>query len=442
MIPDSSVSLRFILYFAVILIGILSPGCNQIFNKPEEVAYADVSDAYFLGVDRAKSEDGSGNNLVKLTSGSLEGTPEEVDFMDGNGDVLGEAFAKVEVLRVIVLSPEYTVLWGRFTFQLKDGEIHSKGLLVHNGSGALYDLNDHYVPSDHNCFMGSKYHQQDRSGNIYFNTAGIKRLLIKDRDDIEVEHYLDYPADYRGYFVDPDGRIYFNRGQLLKLAAGGIIETGAVLQCFTGFDGNVYGFQGDESDLLELVKLKVKENTVSKEMVLPTNIMFSNFEEPRYYYPLHDHNYHIFLSNIIDQQRGSDSYPMPFGFVFDEVNQTLHPFQVPSGLSEDMYLFGMEDHYIWIRDQQDQGKFYVIDLESISINGQTSMTEVADYTEFQIPSNLDILDLWFSEKRIIEFYGYDRLAEMHVMGSISMKQGLSYVEKESELGRISLTRIK
>ena len=438
MIPYSSVSLRLNLYFAVILIGILTPGCNQAFNKPVEVAFADVSDAYFLGMGPSISESGAANNLWKLTSSNLEGTPEEVDFMDENGDILGEAFAKIEVLSVEVLTPDYIVLWGRFTFLLKEEEIHSKGLLVHNGSGALYDLDDHYVPSEHNCFMGSKYHQQDRSGNIYFNTSGIKRLLIKDRDHIEVEHYLDYPADYKGYYVNPDGCIYFNRGQLLKLAAGGIVETGAVLQCFTGFDGTVYGLQGDESDLLELVKLQVKQNTVSKELVLPTEIMFSNFEEPRYYYPLHDHNQHIFLSNIIVQQHGLD---MPFGFVFDEVNQTFHHFQVPSGL-EDMDLFGMEDHYIWIRDHQDQGKFFAIDLKSISINEQTSMIEVADYTEFQIPSNLDILDLWFSEKRIIEFYGYDRLAETQVIGSISMKQGLSYVEKESELGCINLTRIK
>ncbi len=59
---------------------------------------------------------------------------------------------------------------------------------------------------------------------------------------------------------------------------------------------------------------------------------------------------------------------MPFGFVFDEMNQALYPFQVPPGLSAELVIYGMEDHYIWLLEDWYQGKFYTFDLDGIQVS--------------------------------------------------------------------------
>jgi len=430
-----------ILRIVLLLSIMVNAACDRQPVKPVDVTYADVTDAYYLGSVEWTGE--SGNNLVKITSSSLEGSPEVVEFLDGDGEILGEEFITVYVQDVVNISPRYTVLYGGFEFELDGGTIQSIGLLLDHTTGALYDLAEHYRPAPDNCYLGAKYHQQDRYGNIYFHWYGIERLVFLDPERVEVEYYLDYPGSYDRYFVDPDGNIYFRDGELLKLASGGIIETDASLPCFTGFQGDVFGFQTDTSKTPDLLRMTVDGSTLSKEVVLRANIYFDlSYDKQIFYFPDSAESSHMFISGFWLMKPGSPWEYLPYGFVFDEGGPAIYPFQIPDGLTEEVGFLGVEEHYIWIEDPLDQEKFHVLDLQDIQLNKQTGRSEFDSYTTFQLPDHLDIINIRFNEERIIEFRGYDLEKEVHVKGFLSMAHGLEYVEEESELGSVTLTRIK
>jgi len=105
--------------------------------------------------------------------------------------------------------------------------------------------------------------------------------------------------------VDAWGNVYFRNGELLKLASGGIIDTGTSLLCFNGFDGDVFAWQTGFSKDLDLFKLRVKEGALDKESVLPANL--------------------------------------PLGIVFDEGSTAVYSIDLPEGLSEEMNVFGLEN---------------------------------------------------------------------------------------------------
>lgn len=431
----------------VLAAGILFTGCDQLSNNPKEVAFADVTDAYFLGIDPKIGYDRPSNNLVKITSDNLEGSPVPVEFMDGSGDILGEAFSYVHVTDIVLVSPEYTILCGNFEFSLQGGEMQSIGLLLNNFTGALYDLEDQYRHTDANTYLGSKYFQHDRHGNLYYRVGPIRRLVVGDPDQIMVEQYMDYPGSYRDYYIDLDGNIYFRNGELLKLAAGGIIETGAKLFCFTGFDGDIFGFQNDTATSMNLYSLTIDGDVLSKEVVMPANVFIDNYfhdiDCPVLYYPDSLNRHHAFSGLVLMILREGESFRrMPFGFLFDENNSAIYPFEVPEGLSEMMAVFGREDHYFWVCDHPESRRFYVLDLHDITLNAGSGMAEFNGYTEFEFPSHLEIQEVITGGSHMIEFRGYDLEKEVNVTGFLSMAHGLEYVEEDSELGSIILTRIK
>jgi hypothetical protein len=107
-----------VLIFTAVLI---LTSCEKL-SKPSdevehtEVAYADVSDACFLGI--TDCDPAVKNNFVKITTAHLEGIPKRVDFLDENVEILEGEYSKVFVDDIFVVSPEYTVFWGSFTFDL------------------------------------------------------------------------------------------------------------------------------------------------------------------------------------------------------------------------------------------------------------------------------------------------------------------------------------
>lgn len=426
--------------FVLLLVLFLS-SCHRSFNKPGAVAYADVSDAYFLGA--SPRESGTSNNLVKIVTPGLDSDPITVNFLDEEKDMMREMFSSVYVDQIIPLSPEYSVLWGDFTFTLKEGERHSNGLLLHLPTGALFDLAAVYQPNWQNNYMGSPYHQQDRNGRIYFFGEGVKRLVFRDPDHVGVEHYIDYPiGNEHPFFADPDGNVYFNLGARVKLFYGGIQETELSLIPIKGFDGNTYGFQNDSSSILKLYRLYAEVGEFKKEEVMDSNILFEAFYHNLHHYPDSVNKRHLIMSNHLFHKDGQEFEYLPVGIVFDESELKIYPYQLSIDGLMTMEILGLEDNYLWLQDQGNESRLVSVDLDDHSLDQASGMADFKNIAEFDLPSNLEFHSIRFNGVNAIEFRGYDLAREMWVKGFISMEHGLEYFDEESSLGSVTLTRIR
>lgn len=218
--------MKIVYYCFVFGLFLLMSECEMLLNKPDEVLSADITDAIYLGIDRGNDFDSDlnaelQNNLVKFTSGVQDGEPVSVEFHDESGEPIRNALIYAYTDRIAILSQSYTVIWGDFRFTLKGGDTHSNALLLDHETGTLTDLVYEYHPNITNSYLGSKYHQQDQYGNIYYlGDGGIRRLLVQDPANIQVDYYMDYsPVDI--YFVDLKGNVFFQSGKKVKLATGG-----------------------------------------------------------------------------------------------------------------------------------------------------------------------------------------------------------------------------
>lgn len=435
--------MKYISLSCLILLIMLFAGCDRFSSKPGEVAFADIADAYYLAVTDSDPSLGEENNLLKIVTSNLESDPVSVDFLNENGDILGPEFASVYVCSVIPISPDYSVLWGEFIFTLKGGETHSNGLLLNVKTGALYDLAYEYMPYPYNTYMASRYHQQDRYGRIYFHGQGIKRFHFDSPSAVSVEHYVDYPVgDDSDYYVDPEGNVYFNRGAKVKQVIGGIAETGTQLICFTGMDGTVYGFQNDTSKVLYLYELVVDPEGFSKEIILQSNVYFESIPHDICYYADSAANIHLFVSHQTIWKSDQEIDYNHTGIGYEASAEALYTLKFPLDIPDISEKLGMEENYVWYWDYEDRTKLYAVNLEHYSMDPATGYITFSDHSEFQIPSSLEIQQLWFNEDRIIQFRGYDLAREVYVTGYVSVAQGLQHFDEESSLGSVTLTRIR
>lgn len=428
-------------------------GCDRIFNKPKEVASADIKDAYFLGIDQSKdfnmdTDVEQKNNLIKITSNELNADPVTVDFLDESGETLGNAFTYVNAGPVVLLSERFSALWGEFKFKLKGGETHSNGLLLDHQTGAVFDLGYQYEPMDFNDYLGSKYYQQDKNGNIYFFTGGIKRLLIKDDTNIQVELYMDYWDSYfeESYFVDLNGNIFFDRGRMVKLSSGGIIETGSEMICINGFDHEVIGFELDIDDyetappLLNVLHISISNQSIEKKIVTTTD--YYGISKYHHYYPDKVNNRHFIFSTYVPAIIEELDIELSAGICYDESLEKICYILLPSEMSGSFQILGLESSYLWIQDSGNESRLFASDITGYIENEEEGNLVLNDFVEFQLPDGIEIELLRFNEERIVEFSAYDLLNEKQIKGFISMANGLEYYEEESDLWPVTLTRIK
>lgn len=91
---------------------------------------------------------------------------------------------------------------------------------------------------------------------------------------------------------------------------------------------------------------------------------------------------------------------------------------------------------------RDETRLFVSDITCYKENVQAGTLILNDFIEFQLPDGIEIELLRFNEERIVEFSAYDLLNEKRIKGFISMANGMETYEEESDLGPVTLTRIK
>lgn len=426
-----------------LLLAVFLTACEGVFNKPEEVAFLDISDAYYIGVDDdidVGSEKGMASNLFKITSSNMDSDPVFVDFLSKAGEVIGSEFIYAHSNFPIIISKRYLILFGEFRFKLKGGETHSNALLVNNETGALYDLGYEFDPTDQNRYLGARYYQQDKYGNIYFLTRGVKRLVFHDIDNVDVEYYIDYPGNFDRWFVDADGNVYFNRGSQVKLASGGIFETGTEMVCFGGMAGQTFGFQTKSSSDLSLFSMIAYGDSILKRVVQVPNILFESFQGLLYYPDLQNRR-HIFISTQIFKKSGGSYYHLPGGILFNETDSSIYRLKFPEEIGEFTFL-GLEDNYLWVKKYRDNLSLYTFDLKSINLDMQSERANFNEFDEFKFPISVEIQELRFNELGFVEFSAYDLRNETTIKGFVSMSTGMVSREEDSLLGSNALLRIR
>jgi len=424
-----------------LLIILLLSSCSEIFNKPDSVASLDISDAIYIGIDESVTFNSDhGNNLIKFTSEDLLSESEIVSFADGKGEFIGERFISAQTWNIIQATKEYSILDGEYIFKQTGGEVRTLYLLLNNKSGALYDLMEVYRPEGYNSYLGSSYYQTDKSGNIYYSNGSIYKIDKNNPDNVTVEKYVDSQAGVmrEHYFVDAEGNVFFNKGRRVKLSTGGILETNMDIVCFTGLDGNTYGFQNDFPNL-NILSVNINEGELDIEVLKKSDFYFESGIERTILYNDEAKQRQLFMEPILFPEYSIDfENHHLIGFVYNGTDYSQSPILV------DLYLLdecrGLEEEYLWFTTHKQ--KFIAFNLESISINQASNVATVEEIHEFELPSNFQMGSMNYDTKEPgIHFSAYDLQTEKSYRCSITVENGFEYFELTASK-IVSLTRIQ
>ncbi len=427
-------------FYLLLGLIILVPGCQKIFNKPNEINSLDIVDAIYLGVDEsADFLSGAKNNLYKITINGGFDEPELVCFIDDSDNLLDETFIYAETWDIIPATERYSILWGEYIFNLKGGETRSLGLLLDNQTGALYDMHGFFFPYSIHGYMGSKYYQTDKNGNIYYYSNSIFRIIVSDKDNIQLEKYVDALAGVseNQFFVSNNGDVFFDNGKKVKVHTGGILETNMDLICFRGFQGQTYAFQNESFDEQNILLLEVDGNGLKTQFLRKSNFIFDPELYETVYIADSLNSRHIFKT-----QRGSfgsisfGEYTR-VGLVFNESDLSLTPIVV------DNKLYGsfttMEDSYMWMKITDH--KYIAHNLKNITIDIPNNRANVEEYKIVEIPSNFNVSDFLYNREQGINFIAYDLETETEYRCKITVERGFECLESNSLPGKLTLTRI-
>ncbi len=425
-----------VLFIAIILI---MPGCNIISQKPDQLAGVDIADAVYLGVDDPGHADYPDNNLLKLTSPDFSAAPDPLYFKDTEGEIFDDRFIEIEASDVITLTQKYILLFGGFTYTLLDGEHYSSALVVNTENGAVYDLEDRYRPDVNNYYLGSKYHQTDADGNIYYMHQGVSRLVPGDDGSLQYELYMDY---YEGlmydqtFFVDKHGNVFFESGTQVKLASGGIIDAGEEMFYFNGFDGKTIGLTYMNNADQKAYYITAGDGEINKTLFADhlgytesffDSWLFSSEEQLAHFL--------VSYSQGIDEG-GEITYIL--GLAVFENDSSVYYIMPPSELEVGTIL-GIEDNYLWVENPDG---LFALDLLSYNLSTRERMLHLASYTQFEIPENYELQQVRFDRQGVVEFVAYNFGSEERGKGFISMENGFQFIDDNSDLGTVDLTRIR
>lgn len=409
-------------------------GCTIISQKPDEVAAVNIADAYFLGIHT----DNPNNNLIQLTTSDFKALPDPVLFFDARGDVLGDKFSQIEADDIITLTETYVLFFGAFTFTLTDGEHCSNALIVNTETGSVHDLEDRYFPDWTNWYLGSMYHQTDAEGNIYYKYNGVSRLVIGDNESINYENYMDYYEGFQNeecFFVDKQGNVFFDAGRQVKLASGGIIETGEQLFLINGFGNKSIGFTEMDYPNQKAYYISIDGGELQKELLTDELHYTESFIGSKLYSDAENLVHFIITPSQIEH---SEAIDRTFGLAVFESDNTVYTI-LPENNIEISIILGIEDNYLWIQSGEE---LYAIDLHSYNVHSEDLSLTFSEYIPFEIPEGYELQQVRFDRKGVVEIIAYNFNEEKRGKGFISMANGFEFIDDDSALGSIELTRIR
>ena len=430
----------------ILAVFLVFPGCQKLFNKPDNVAKIDITDARYLGVDAsADFQQGATNSLVKIKKGDALDHWQTVDFLDSEENFLGEDFIYADAWSILPASEDFTIIAGEFRFNVKGEEQLHFGLVVNNHTGAIFGLGERYFPEPLYGLQGAYYYQTDGEGNIYFVNGDLYRILVNDGEQLQLEMYMDRAANIRDerYLVDQQGNVYFQQGGRVKMHSGGIAETDMHFVAVNGTDGKCYGFrQGwDEENPLEttyIMLLEVKDGEFNSTKICDDGFMFEDFGRAfQYKDPDRQLNIIIAVGNLVPYQDFGDEQCI--GVALDEASHVL----IPVLIDASVYLqpMGIEGAYLWVEKSEDQ--YAALDLSSLEVDSTRNVAHITESIVFDLPSEFDNGGATFHYGGAgLNISGFNLATETKYKGKITIENGVEYYETDSVPYLETLTRIQ
>lgn len=253
---------------------------------------------------------------------------------------------------------------------------------------------------------------------------------------------MDYTISYDDqFFVDAFGNVFFERGQMLKLATGGIIETNLELLGFNGFDNSTLALSNETKDiergiqLSNFLGLSFDSFTMDYKILNTSDYYVSSFKSIKYYADSVNKIHFILSKNI---SNNGMQVSMEAGLALDELNNEIFLIKLPENMPYAGNLLGLEASYIWFREGS---ILFAVDMRNFELKRENGILHLLDYTEITLPEEIKINNLSLRETQVIYFAGYNLQTEKRMEGYVSMANGLEIYESE-KMGSVNLTRIR
>ena len=111
------------------------------------------------------------------------------------------------------ISPDYVCMKGRFEIEIDSviDKLTYSSILIRISDGAIYDFKGHY-PREDSYYMGNKYLQEDKSGNIYY-VVGDNTLFKLGGLDIGMPYQETYVSSSQFqslfFYISPEANCFF-----------------------------------------------------------------------------------------------------------------------------------------------------------------------------------------------------------------------------------------
>lgn len=426
---------------------VVFPGCQKLFNKPDDVAKLDIADARYLGVDAsANFQQGATNSLVKIKKGDALDNWHTVDFLDREENFLDEDFIYADAWGIHPASEDFTIIAGEFRFSVKGEEQRYFGLVVNNHTGAIFGLGDHYWPEPLYGLQGPYYYQTDGEGNIYYVKSDLYRILVNDGEQLQLEMYMDRAGGIfeQRYLVDQQGNVYFQQGGRVKMHSGGIEETNMHFIAVNGTDGKCYGFRQDWEDMekpegVYVMQLEVKDGDFVATKITDNGFYFEGGTYQAYQYMDTDKQWNVIMAEgylVPYQDFGSERC---IGIVFDESSYVLSPVLTDASIYYSP--MGIEGAYLWVERSEDQ--YAALNLSSLEVDTSRNVAHITESIVFELPSEFDSGGATFHYGGVgLNISGFNLATEKKYKGKITIENGVEFYETDSVPYLETLTRIQ
>ncbi|MDF1571483.1 MAG: hypothetical protein P1P82_07705 [Bacteroidales bacterium] len=426
---------------------VVLPGCQKLFNKPDDVAKIDITDARYLGVDAsANFQEGATNSLVKIKKGDALDNWQTVDFLDSEENFLGEDFIYADAWSIHPASEDFSIIAGEFRFNVKGEEQRHFGLVVNNHTGEIFGLGDRYWPEPPYGLQGAYYYQTDGEGNIYYVKSDLYRILVNDGEQLQLEIYMDGAAgifDQR-YLVDQQGNVYFQQGGRVKMHSGGIAETNMHFIAVNGADGKCYGFRQDWEDMeipenVYVMQLEVKDGEFVATKITDDGFYFEGGTHQAYQYMDTDKQWNVIIANgylVPDRNFGTE---WCMGVIVDEASHALIP--ILTDASVYLQPMGIEGAYLWVERSADQ--YAALNLSSLEVDTTRNVAHITESIVFDLPAEFDSGGATFHYGGAgLNISGFNLATETKYKGKITIENGVEFYETDSVPYLETLTRIQ
>jgi hypothetical protein len=432
----------------IILLCLLLTTCDKTDysnykHRPGNVKSLNIGGADYLAIKVQKNKttnDIEWSNLYKVVKSDNGLLNEIVGFRDGNDNLIDSSFSLIQIEDLCFISDDYICMKGRFEIEIDSviDKLTFSSILVRISDGAIYDFNGHY-PREDSYYMGSKYLQEDKSGNLYYicNSA----LFRLGGLDIGMPYQETYVSSSQFqslfFYISPEANCFYDGHPKtkIKLNSGGIILSDRWLKNLFTSEEKTYAALD-----MEFAEVTLVDN-ICKTIVI--NSIRTPTEFYRYFYK--NSSFCYLIGNM-----GEYGELGIVGFVFNQNENKVLDLSIPEFMENELYkIEDFRDKYLWISSIYNINKeFYRFNLDSFEIKipypDYENKIEVAilnSYELIEIPDSIEVYSYTILKDGEISFIGYNLSSEIDISGIISMDNKLTIIGSSSDYTYKILERI-